>query len=59
MPKEDLARLVLDLVENVLDLTAIYADYEEVRAAPPYDTRLLVKLILYGYATGTFSFPAF
>ena len=55
VPAGHLARLVDDLVENVLDLSQIYADYTEVRGAPLYDPRLLTKVILYGYAIGVFS----
>jgi transposase len=55
VPAGHLARLVDDLVENVLELGEIYADYTEVRGAPPYDPRLLTKVILYGYANGVFS----
>jgi transposase len=55
VPAGHLARLVDDLVENMLDLSAIYADYSEVRGAPPYDPRLLTKVVLYGYANGVFS----
>jgi transposase len=38
-----------------LDLAAIYASYEGERGQPPYDPRLMVKLLLYGYATGVMS----
>lgn len=51
----DLAHFVSDLVEDVLDLSAIYASYEEVRGYPPYDPRLMVKLLVYGYANGVCS----
>lgn len=55
VPPGHLARLVSDLVENVLDLSPIYASYKVAKGAPPYDPRLLLKLLLFGYATGTFS----
>lgn len=56
VPEGDLAHFVSDLVESgALDLSAIYADYEEERGFPPYDPRLMVKLLLYGYATGVAS----
>ena len=35
IPVGHLARLVSDLVDNVLDLSAIYAAYVEERGAPP------------------------
>lgn len=56
VPEGDLAHFVSDLVESgTLDLSAIYADYEEERGFPPYDPRLMVKLLLYGYANGVVS----
>jgi transposase len=53
VPEGHLARFVSDLVDEALDLSAIYAGYEEERGFPPYDPRLMVKLLVYGYATGT------
>src|SRR6266566_7584314 len=56
VPEGDLAHFVSDLVESgALDLSAIYAAYEEERGYPPYDPRLMVKLLVYGYATGVAS----
>jgi transposase len=56
VPEGDLAHFVSDLVESgALDLSAIYAGYEEERGYPPYDPRLMVKLLLYGYANGVVS----
>src|SRR3954447_23884402 len=53
VPDGDLAHFVADLVDSgVLDLSAIYADYTEERGYPPYDPRLMVKLLIYGYAVG-------
>ncbi|MEA2230261.1 MAG: hypothetical protein QOD83_77 [Solirubrobacteraceae bacterium] len=55
VPQGDLAHFVSDLVDDALDLSAIYASYEEVRGYPPYDPRLMVKLLVYGYANGVCS----
>jgi transposase len=56
LPEGHLAHFVSDLVElGALDLSAIYADYGEERGFPPYDPRLMVKLLVYGYATGVVS----
>ncbi|HLQ34947.1 MAG TPA: IS1182 family transposase [Chloroflexota bacterium] len=55
LPAGHLARLISELVDNVLDLSWIYASYRELRGAPPYEPRLLLKLLLYGYASGIFS----
>ena len=53
VPDGHLARFVSDLVDEALDLSAIYASYDEERGFPPYDPRLMVKLLIYGYATAT------
>jgi len=56
VPEGDLAHFVSDLVESgALDLSAIYASYEDERGFPPYDPRLMVKLLIYGYAVGVTS----
>jgi transposase len=56
VPDGDLAHFVSDLVETgALDLGALYASYEGERGQPPYDPRLMVKLLLYGYATAVMS----
>ncbi len=50
-----LAHHVSDLVDG-LDLTAFYAPYEgDGRRNAPYEPRMMVKVLLYGYATGVFS----
>src|SRR5919198_5017940 len=56
VPDGDLAHFVSDLVDSgALELSAIYADYTEERGFPPYDPRLMVKLLVYGYAVGVTS----
>src|ERR671934_2278110 len=56
VPDGDLAHFVSDLVDSgALDLSAIYVSYEEERGFPPYDPRLMVKLLIYGYANGVVS----
>lgn len=56
IPDGDLAHFVSDLVESgALDLSGIYASYEDERGFPPYDPRLMVKLLVYGYAVGVMS----
>jgi transposase len=56
VPEGDLAHFVSDLVESgALDLGAIYASYEDERGYPPYNPRLMVKLLVYGYANGVVS----
>jgi transposase len=56
VPEGDLAHFVSDLVESgALDLAAIYRSYVDERGFPPYDPRLMVKLLVYGYANGVMS----
>ena len=52
LPGEHLARFVAELVDEHLDLSRIYDAYKEGRGAPPYDPRLMVRLLVYGYTTG-------
>ena len=55
LPEGHFAHHVSDLVEG-LDLTAFYAPYEgDGRRNAPYEPRMMVKVLLYGYATGVFS----
>ncbi len=50
-----LAYFVSDLVDQ-LDLSAIYVVYEkDARGQPPYDPRMMTKLLVYGYCVGVFS----
>jgi len=52
LPEGHLAYLISDVVEE-LDLSAIYQYYErELVGQPPYDPRLMVKLLFYGYTVG-------
>jgi transposase len=52
LPEGHLARFVADLVDEVLDLGPVLAGYTEKRGYPPYDPRLMVRLLIYGYTTG-------
>ena len=52
LPQDHLARFVADLVDEVLDLGPILADDTEKRGYPPYDPRLMLRLLVYGYTTG-------
>ena len=55
LPEGHFAHHVSDLVDG-LDLTALYAPYEgDGRRNAPYEPRMMVKVLLYGYATGVFS----
>jgi hypothetical protein len=49
LPENHLVYFVSDVVDQ-LDLSAIHAVYEkEKRGQPPYDPRLMTKLLVYGY----------
>ena len=55
LPEGHLAYFVSDVVDQ-LDLSAIHAVYEkEKRGQPPYDPRMMTKLLVYGYCVGVFS----
>src|ERR1700689_942953 len=55
LDEDHLVYFVSDVVDH-LDLSAIHGAYErEKRGQPPYDPRLMTKLLVYGYCTGGFS----
>ena len=53
LPEDHLARFVVDIVDR-LDLSALTSSYAG-RGSQPYPPALMVALLFYGYATGTFS----
>jgi len=55
LPPGHLAYFVSDTIE-ALDLSALYERYEsDGRRNQPYDPWLMLKVLVYAYATGTFS----
>ncbi len=53
LPKGHLAYFMSDVVDE-LDLSEIKGKYEEERRGyPPYNPRMMVKVLLYAYCTGT------
>ena len=55
VPEGHLAQQVSDVVDS-LDLSAFYAPYEgDGRRNAPYSPTMMVKVLIYGYATGVFS----
>lgn len=52
LPEGHLARFLAELVENELDLERFYASYAKAKGQPPYDPRLMLRILLYGYCTG-------
>ncbi len=55
LPEKHLAYFVSEVVDE-LDLSGIYAVYErDERGQPPYDPRMMTKLLVYGYCVGVYS----
>lgn len=55
LPEGHLAHHVSDLVDG-LDLGVFYAPYEgDGRRKSPYEPRMMLKVLIYGYARGVFS----
>jgi transposase len=55
LPENHLAYFVSDVIDNV-DLSAMDEVYgDERRGQPPYDPRMMTKLLVYGYCVGVFS----
>jgi transposase len=55
VPKDHLSRLIVALVREELDLSAIAASYRSALGQPPFDPRLMTALLLHGYASGIYS----
>src|SRR5437899_10720764 len=55
LPENHLVYFVSDVVDN-LNLSALDAVYgDEARGQPPYDPRMMTKVLVYGYCVGVFS----
>jgi transposase len=55
LPEGHLAYFVSDVVDQ-LDLAPMHAEYgDERRGQPPYDPRMMTKLLVYGYCVGVYS----
>jgi transposase len=55
VPKDHLSRLIVALVREQLDLSAIVGSYRSGLGQPPFDPRLMTALLLHGYASGIYS----
>ena len=55
VPAGHLARFVVALVTEELDLSAILASYRGERGQPPYHPAMMAALLLYAYAVGLYS----
>ena len=52
LPAGHVARFVDEMVEQHLDLGPVYAAHTNSKGFPPYDPRMMLKVLLYGYLTG-------
>ena len=52
LPQGHLARFIAELVDGELDLTRFYASYAKAKGQPPYEPRLMLRILLYGYCVG-------
>lgn len=52
LPANHLARFIAELVDHELDLTRFYASHRKAKGQPPYDPRLMLRIVLYGYCVG-------
>jgi transposase len=56
LPKDHLARIVAQVVDDHLDLKPLLANYHnEAGGFPAFDPRLQLKILLYGYCVGVVS----
>jgi transposase len=55
VPKDHLSRLIVALVREELDLSAIASSYRSALGQPPFDPRMMTALLLHGYASGLYS----
>jgi transposase len=53
--KGHLSRLIVGLVRESLDLSAITVSYRSGLGQPPFDPRMMTALLLHGYASGLYS----
>ena len=55
VPKDHLSRLIVAMVREELDLSAIIGSFKSVLGQPPFDPRVMTALLLHGYASGIYS----
>lgn len=55
VPKDHLSRLIVALVRESLDLSAINGSYTSGLGQPPFEPRMMTALLLHGYASGLYS----
>jgi len=55
VPQDHVSRLIVSLVRESLDLSAILGGYRSGLGQPPFDPRMMTALLLHGYASGIYS----
>src|SRR5665647_1309815 len=55
VPKGHVSRFIVELVRESLDLKEIMGSYVSGLGQPPFDPRMMVSLLLHGYASGLYS----
>jgi transposase len=55
VPADHLSRLIVSLVRESLDLSAIAGSYRSGLGQPPFDPWMMTALLLHGYASGVYS----
>jgi transposase len=55
VPKGHVSRFIVELVRESLDLKEIMGSYVSGLGQPPFDPRMMVALLLHGYASGLYS----
>src|SRR5882672_6068742 len=55
VPKGHVSRFIVELVRESLDLKEITGSYVSGLGQPPFDPRMMVALVLHGYASGLYS----
>ena len=55
VPKDHLSRLIVALVRESLDLSAISGSYTSALGQPPFDPRMMTALLLLAYASGIYA----
>src|SRR3984893_4062729 len=55
VPKCHVSRFIVELVRESLDLQEITGSYVSGLGQPPFDPRMMVALLLHGYASGLYS----
>ncbi len=52
---DHVSRMISEIVDYQLGMSLVMASYDELRGYPPYDPRMLLKVLLLGYCCGVFS----